>query len=360
MNVRDLQDAAIHFLKLNVLNRVTSVPVIVENVVDIFLHYTLEEQLKPLLFSQTRNYLKSFSGPTEFQEEILTDAITRTVQAFSSYNMFMGSHQQVEIQKLKEEIYVASSQLLLALRLYEVKLTKTRDNDDYFPDYVNENHQDREKCRELRIEFEYIVWIFSDSELVDFIFEEVIDELVEAMLFIQENGASLKHCVDEYSHLLTSMASWQLSLDFQKRSYAKDLVEETEINILLQDRAIIDEIIQRILAGNMSKIGLADEMSSTAILEINAHLEELMSRVSNIILQPLRSYIQDSELAVTDAYTTAMEHAVNLSKHFDDAKHTNRKTMETLLRRLALWRKPKLYLHNLNVSKVRIISKLAK
>ena len=50
LRILKLQDAAIAYLKLNVLNRVTSVPVIVEHVVDRFLNDTFDQIQIQLLY----------------------------------------------------------------------------------------------------------------------------------------------------------------------------------------------------------------------------------------------------------------------------------------------------------------------
>ena len=255
----------------------------------------------------------------------------------------------VKLDLLAGEIYQASSSLHLGLEMYGKQFENSQNGAG--PNYMF-SKRIRANCeRAFGVYMHYTAFFMAPNTL-----QMLLDEggahpdVKEAMNRIYTDASLFQVCLQEYPNFVTSMSSFKESLAFQHRSYAMDLVEETEVNILLRDRAAINDVLQKILAGNMSKMDLAEEMSSESILKITSHLEELMSRVSSNILQPLRSYIQDSELAVKDAYTTSMQHTFNLIDFFNYFDEKN-------MRHLNLWRKPKLYLHETNVGNYYLNSK---
>ena len=346
LNIRELQDAAIAYVQHNVLNRVTSVPVIVEKAAITFFENGLAE-VHELLLSDIDHYIEAFTGPGIYSETALIEAVDRAYNAYTTYTSYISPRQNTTLdvadQQLIEDLQQVNKQLYMALNLYQQKLNKGVNGLSYFPLHVN--RQDwREECNNKRTLLKRHCLFYADAQKIeDDLFLSVNESTIKTIENQQEVIDFIRKCVQEFPDLLTSIKEWKQSLDFLFGTVTKDLVEESEVSILLRDKVTIDYIIEKVLMGNMSKMQLSDVMNSPSVLMISAHLEDLLSRVNNRVIQPLRSSIHKTETHVRDIYTTTMEYATVLQTYYDRDRSYIYYDTEQRMRRLQLWRKPRFH-----------------
>ena len=333
-----LFSSSVSFIRSRILDRHTSIPVMVEDIID---HLVSETNIdvKTTLFGDFAHYIFAFRTFQLQGRKAFLTALTQTAHYMQDYQAVINSMSNGSpvdddwARQVQNEGSYVLPYAKWALIVYRQNVNVSRNV--YAPTILNADTVTRRLCDLAMADAETMIdklihtWANAKQEVnfehlgdnwMDYVQDDVHTfKLPHLITDFARTIPKITDCISEYyEHLEDTEIFLELGLERDKKFHSRSLTEEEEIAVLNNDMLRIKQLTAALLQNDMSLIDLAENLEALNIASFGSHLGELQVRVSQSILQPLRLHLQEAKGYMMKTYKQALHKAVVHDAYFEN------------------------------------------
>ena len=307
---------AINFIGSRILDKYSSVPVIVEDIISNLREETIND-ICSSLFDDHDIFVDQYRTEVLRRRKVFHEALQMAITYMTDYISLIDSidtNYPLDVewgQMIQHEMPRVLLHTFQSIRAYRNLANYAYNYLEFVPSRDNIEQRTDDECDRMMSEALYgerdLAFELTNRSKQELNFDLLDDDSLQNVNYASLNAVpQLKNymktfirdanftivCQQEYYQFLQDTSEWLKQLKLSTQSHARSLLKEEEINVLKSDIARIKQFPSHLMDNKLSLTDFAERFGELQIGALRMHMAEFQTRASQSVLQPVLLYLQ--------------------------------------------------------------------